>query len=334
MEYFVVRAFEMEHPWASKFRISMSSNGTLYFTDPVQRFVEKWKDHLSLSISVDGNKQLHDACRKFPDGRGSYDLALAAALDCMKRTGYIGTKMTIAPGNIMYVNEAVDEMLKNGYREINLNCVYEEGWTTEHARILYQQMKLLADKMLSMDEEVIVSLFDTFIGKPMPEDDNRNWCGGTGLMIAFYPDGNIYPCLRYMASSLCGMREPYLIGDLDNGVMNCQLHCDRGKKLNEITRRSQSTDECWNCSIASGCAWCSGYNYQIYGTPDKRATFICVMHRARVLANCYYWNKLYRKRGSPERYKLTIREDWGREIAREDYDMLKMLEEAGDNGTG
>ena len=28
-----------------------------------------------------------------------------------------------------------------------------------------------------------------------------------------------------------------------------------------------------------------------FGTPDKRATYICCMHKARVLANVYYWRR-------------------------------------------
>jgi hypothetical protein len=59
-----------------------------------------------------------------------------------------------------------------------------------------------------------------------------------------------------------------------------------------ITRRSQSTDECFNCPIASGCGWCSAYNYELYGTPNKRATYICGMHKARSLANVYYWRRM------------------------------------------
>ena len=31
------------------------------------------------------------------------------------------------------------------------------------------------------------------------------------------------------------------------------------------------------------------------GSVNKRVTFICPMHKARGLANVYYWNKLYRK---------------------------------------
>jgi len=39
--------------------------------------MKKHLDHLSFSISIDGNKQLHDSCRIFPDGSGSYDIAMA-----------------------------------------------------------------------------------------------------------------------------------------------------------------------------------------------------------------------------------------------------------------
>ena len=50
----------------------------LIFDDKVQAFIKKnaWR---SLSISIDGNKELHDSARLFPDGRGSYDMAHAAA---------------------------------------------------------------------------------------------------------------------------------------------------------------------------------------------------------------------------------------------------------------
>lgn len=38
----------------------------------------------------------------------------------------------------------------------------------------------------------------------------------------------------------------------------------------------------------------TAYNYAEFGTPNKRATYICKMHKARVLANYYYWNKLFK----------------------------------------
>jgi radical SAM peptide maturase (CXXX-repeat target family) len=322
MDYFVKRAFELEHPLATRYKICISSNGTLYFTKPVQDFINKWHRHLALGISIDGNKTLHDACRVFPDGSGSYDISIAAALDYMKRFGFLGSKMTVAPGNVAFVDEAVESMLDNGYTEIFLNCVYEQGWDIEHAKTLYQQLKMLADRLIRTEEDVYISMFDRQVGHRLPEDDNKNWCGGTGLMLTFNPDGVAYPCIRYTESSIDGDQPSFRIGDLDSGIAVADEDRARVDFLNSINRRSQSTDECWNCPINAGCAWCSAYNYQVTGTPNKRVTFICPMHKARVLANCYYWNKLARKQGSAERYSLDMPREWAEEIAGDETDML------------
>lgn len=88
--------------------------------------------------------------------------------------------------------------------------------------------------------------------------------------------------------------------------------------------------ECFACPIASGCSWCSAYNYQCTGTPDKRVTYICPMHKARVLANAYYWNNLYRKRGDTARYRLDIPDAWALEIIP--YAELSMLKSISKEG--
>ena len=85
--YFYDKAIELMHPWATKFCISICSNGVLYFEPKVQKFLNKWRHNLSFSITIDGNKALHDACRVFPDGTGSYDVAVAGARDWISR-GY------------------------------------------------------------------------------------------------------------------------------------------------------------------------------------------------------------------------------------------------------
>ena len=145
------------------------------------------------------------------------------------------------------------------------------------------------------------------------------------MMISCDPDGFIYPCIRYMESSLGTDQKPLRIGDVDNGVGTCAEHKCTIDCLQCITRRSQSTDECFYCPIAEGCSWCSAYNYQVYGTPNARATFICIMHKARALANVYFWNKYYRKRGEKKYMKNYVPDEWALEII--DEDELNMLKE-------
>ena len=79
-------------------------------------------------------------------------------------------------------------------------------------------------------------------------------------MLAFDPDGIAYPCLRYMESSLGDDAPPIIIGSVD-GIFETDEHKEIKRCLDCITRRSQSTDECFNCPIADGCGWCSAWNY-------------------------------------------------------------------------
>ena len=93
--------------------ISMSSNGTLYRNKKVQDFLKKWDNRVSLGITVDGNKELHDTCRLFPNGCGSFDLAFDAAKDQLFK-GNESSKLTFAPENIDKVYDAVTNLLNNG----------------------------------------------------------------------------------------------------------------------------------------------------------------------------------------------------------------------------
>lgn len=328
VDYFRETAIEMKHPWADNFMISICSNGVLYNDPRVFKFLRKNRDVLSFSVTVDGTQELHDSCRMFPDGSPSYYLAHAAAMDWMHRGYYMGSKVTIAPGNLKYLSDSLLQMIEDGYSEIHANCVYENVWEPEHATELYWQCKRFTDKFLTKydADDLFLSLLDDKYAQPMSIEDNNNWCGGDASMLAIDPDGNIYPCLRYMESSLGTDRAPLVIGNVNTGLALKQEEKDCIHCMQCITRRSQSTDKCFYCPVASGCSWCSAYNYQMTGSVDKRVTYICEMHKARCLAMVYYWNTYHKKVQDdkvmdlwlPEKYAVPI-------VGQEEYDMLKNL---------
>ena len=330
IDYFRVETLKRDHPWAKLFRVNICSNGTLYNTPDVQRFLDKHNPHLSFAITLDGNKKLHDSCRVFYDGKGSFDLAHTAIEDWRSKGRYMGSKLTIAPSNLPYLDEAVTFMIEEGYKTIYANPVFENVWDIEHAKLYYRQLKKISDYMneRNLAAEVNVQLFKEDSFCPMPPESNDNFCGGAASgMLAMDPDGNIYPCLRYMESSLGSNQPPIIIGNVDRGLL---MLPEEEKCLNCmacITRRSQSTDECFNCPVAAGCAWCSAFNYETFGTVNKRATFICDMHKAASLANVYHWNTYYRKNNLPYRFKMYLsKEEAMKYISEEEYELLRKLE--------
>lgn len=328
-DYFFNKAIELCHPWAEHSMISICTNGVHWFEPAVQHFLNKYQNKLSLSVTIDGDKELHDSCRRFPDGRPSYDLAIAAAMDWINRGGEIGSKITIAPANLQYMNKAIKHFIGLGYTEINANTVYEWGWNVEYAKEFYDKLKEIADYLLenNLEETIYLSLFEETLGRPKPITEMQTWCGGVGnSMLAIDPFGNLYPCLRYMDSSLGVDQPPMIIGTVDEGIGQSEKFSKRVQCMGCVTRRTEMCDECFYCPIGDGCAECAAYDYQIYGTPNHHCTYLCDMHVARCLANCYFWNKCYQKHNTGQKYTLWVPDDWALKIIdSEELQMLKNL---------
>ena len=85
----------------------------------------------------------------------------------------------------------------------------------------------------------------------------------------------------------------------DNDLINDNDGIDKNllRPFLTLDRITQSPLKCIDCEVASGCAWCQGENYDAAETSTiyQRSTAICKMHKARVRANNYYWNKLFQK---------------------------------------
>lgn len=326
MEYFLNQCFEKDHIWLTNCRASISTNGILYFQPQVQQFLQKYKDFISMNVTIDGPKKTHDLCRVDLEGHGSFDRAMAAWEHWQNVIGQkaVETKVTISPENLEEMEDIFDFFLSRGCTAIHANPIFEHKWTIEEAQLYYCILIRLAERLLSQ-KGAESSLFTEMHGKPLASSETSNWCGGVGAMLAFDPDGNAYPCLRYMPSSLGPDCPPIIIGNT-NGVYNTSEYKTIYDDMQKVTRQSQSTQECLDCPIASGCSWCSAWNYQETGSYNKRSTNICWMHRANALANTYYWNTYYRQQGREKRMPVYLPRDIATKIiSNSEYDELLSL---------
>lgn len=327
-DYFYNKCFELNKlNVLEKSKFSFSSNGVHYFEPEVQAYLNKYKDKISFSISIDGNKELHDKCRVFPDGRGSYDIAMSAVKHWREHGGHMGSKMTLAPANIMYTFEATKSMIENGYTDIHMNCVFEKGWLPEHATILYYELKNIADYVLDNDleDKLNIDIFDNIKYVPLTEEHNECYCGGNGKMLAIDYKGDLYPCVRYMESCLDDDTPAVIIGNVYTGFMKNKSEIDIVKKIQALNRKNYSPEECYNCPINGGCANCIACDYMYNKDFTVRTTFSCEMHKASALANVYYWNKFYKKKNLEKYFQNYVPDEWALKIINEKE--LKMLKE-------
>lgn len=303
-DYIKVEMFRLSHLWFNSYRFSFSTNGINYDNEKVQKYILKNIEHLSIGVTIDGTQRKHDLNRiwkgKGPE-RGSYKDVVKNIPLWLSQFPEGATKVTISSADIPFISESVLHLFSLGIKEVNINVVFENVWHEGDDELFEAQLIKLADEIIDkcLYKDFACSFFSETIGKPLDIiRDNQNWCGA-GRMLAIDAQGNYYPCTRFAAYSLRD-KEPIIIGNIKDGINQNLL-----RPFLTLDRKSQSPPKCIDCEIASGCAWCQGENYDAADTNTiyQRSIAICKMHKARVRANNYYWNKLYRKLEQEEKRK-------------------------------
>lgn len=299
-DYIKMAMFSRNHHWFNSFRFSFTTNGINYHTPKIQEFIKKNIYHLSVGITIDGTKRKHDLNRIWKKRnvddstfeRGSYDDVVKNIPLWLEQFPGAATKVTISSADIPYITESVLHLYDMGIHEININCVFEDVWKEGDDVKFEEQLIELADAIIDQDLYInnTCSFFGENVGKPMEVSDNLNWCGA-GKMLAVDASGNFYPCNRFAQFSLRD-KETWITGNIYDGIDDNKL-----RPFLTLDRYTQSNPECVNCEVGAGCAWCQGENFDAAKTHTvyERSIAICKMHKARVRANNYYWNKLYRK---------------------------------------
>lgn len=294
-DYIKRRLFLLDHKWFNNYRLNFSTNGTLYHHEAVQRYVLKNLGHIDVTFSLDGTKRKHDLQRIYPNGAGSYDDVVRNLGLWKSQIRAVGVKSTIGHEDLPYIRESVIHLWELGIRIVNMNCVFEDVWKEGDDQILYQQLVELADYLL--EEERYMDHFCSFFNKDIggPVRDLNNWCGA-GKMLAVDTSGDFYPCIRFLPYALSD-KPARKIGDIATGIDQNKI-----RPFLTLDLPLQSQPECIECPDARGCAWCQAYNYEAAASDTifERAIFSCRMHKARVAANKYFWDKIQLKTAGHE----------------------------------
>lgn len=241
----------------------ISTNGTLIAeSGRVRDFLLKWRP--SLGFSIDGTKEIHDACRKDATGGPSYDRAVAGlkwALEnlCPKR---IGVKATYCHKTIGGWGEGVINLIELGFRDIAANVIFEEVWTEEDALGIAAQMFKVVDYMFERGIEEKVNIMQINPGgldmrhftPGAARSEESNFCGSCVHMRCLGYDGLVYGCNRF-----CTMENPIPIGRLENG----KIVINRPDFVAEVARQYERwPDECRACAYRRECPSCAAIPYE------------------------------------------------------------------------
>ena len=297
-DYFKVEAYRNSHRWFDHYNMTFTTNGTLYRSEKVQKFIEKNRNCLTPAISIDGIEEKHNNARKYLNGKGSYKDAVDSAKLMLKQLPFSTVKATFGRGDIKFFKDSFVHFIELGYPLENIfaNLAYEDLWEEGDDLLFEEQLIELADYLIDNDicrTTDAVCIFSENLGQPYTDEHlSKHWCNaGHGILVGV--DGSIFPCIRFLEIAFDETKYARKIGDVDRG-----LDFDKLRPFRVLTLQNCSPKECLECQIATGCGMCSGQSMSMSktGTIFSRSTYICKMHKARVRANKYFLKKLAEKK--------------------------------------
>ena len=229
---------------------SLTTNATL-LTPAIIDFLAE--NHIGVTVSMDGPRELHNQLRVFPNGRGSYDIIEPKVRELIQKhhTRPIAARVTLTSGvtDVLRIFRHLKDDL--GFHEVGFAPV-----TTSPDRLyaindrgmdgVLEQFHLLADEYLSAALSNRLHGFsnvsDTLA--ELHQGINKSHPCGAGLgLVGVGPSGDIAPCHRFVDS------DEHALGHVATGI-------DRAKQADFLNRghigAKYDCHTCWARPICAG----------------------------------------------------------------------------------
>lgn len=246
---------------------AISTNGTLLHRENVRAVLKKHSDILSLGVSIDGTKEIHDKFRTYAkDGRGSYDDIVENLPWLFKTIKNVGVKATFTSETIHAYADGVINLIKLGFTDIGANFVYEENFKKEQAPALAEQFIKIVDYLFenNLEEKVIIQqicqdlkqeALDPMALMSVKHEIDRNFCGSCKHMTCLGFDKEVYGCNRFCTMQQEGMAS----GVLKDGTIEITDTTVQDIVADQV---NMWAPECYECPFVAYCATCAAIPFE------------------------------------------------------------------------
>ena len=258
------------------FKLTLTTNGVL-LNDANIKFLNE--NNISLVLSLDGRREVHDNMRPHADGRGSFDRVLEnvrKTIDSRNGQNYY-LRGTFTANNLDFAADVLD-MADNGFNLLSVEPVVAKdcdyALEEEHLPELYKQYEELAVEYLN--RKLAGNGFEFFhfnldLNNGPCVAKRLSGCGAGHEYFAVTPEGDLYPCHQFVG------REKYLLGTIFDGVKNVELPKEFRK--NHVLNK----DECRECWARFYCSGGCHANADLFsGRIDKPYKVGCELQKKRL----------------------------------------------------
>ncbi len=259
VKYFLNR-FKKEQSTDLTISFRMTTNGTIVNDD----ILEVLPSIDFLSVSLDGDKAVHDTNRIFPDFTGSFDTVIKNIGKILIIKPNAAARMTITKKNVSHLFENISFLIDCGFHNIFPNIDFtDRDWEDSDIEIYLDQMKRVS-KLIKLKKDQSSSIEIPIFSYLKRKRRNDKCDGGKGS-FAISASGDIYPC-----SVIMNIKE-WKMGNVLEGLELSIL-----ERLEEISKTDLSS--CDGCSRYEYCNGprCRLINYKYTGDYDKPLDAFCI----------------------------------------------------------
>lgn len=306
------------------YMFSISTNGTLLDRPLNKEIIERWKDKLSIGVSIDGLPEVHDKYRIFTTTReGSYEAAVRG-YNYLKSVGIaeLGVKATFTIDTLPHYAASMKSLIDmSGGGTISGNVTYEDILPRHMALDIANQMMDVMDYWIEKglhtnprntithiipDGLNFMATWDPDWRDKLLHDDTvrldperlKPYCGTLTHMTCLGFDRKIYGCNRFMSTVTSRSAVAELVG-------REFVSLDGGKLLEEIqTQYTNYPETCLGCPMKHSCGSCAAASYENgEGTLEDRKAYHaerrqCGWTTAKLMAAEYWYQKTGTTRAS------------------------------------
>ena len=274
-----VRQQEKKHD--KKIKMSLTTNGMLLDKEKVKYLTD---NHISLILSLDGRKEMHDSMRPGVNNEGTYDRIMKNLQYCIKhRNGeeyYV--RGTFTRQNLDFTTD-VEDMLNHGFPAVSMEPVVGDDLSyaidESDLKRIDEEYENLTDFYLERyfsSRPVIYYHFimDLYRGPCIAK--RLRGCGAGHEYMCVVPNGDIYPCHQFVG------QEEYAIGSVYDGITNTELP----RLFRDMHVLNKPTCcKCWAKFFCSG--GCHANNIKYGGSIDTPYELGCKIQKKRIECAMY-----------------------------------------------
>ncbi len=259
-----------------KFLFTTTTNGLLLDDETIAFFNEEMEN---VVLSLDGRPEVHDAVRKTVSGKGSYAAVIGKIKKFVKSRGdkHYYVRGTFTAKNLDFASDVLF-LADEGFDSISMEPVVTDipdlEIREEHLPAIEKEYERLCEEYIKREERGEGFNFFHFNidleGGPCLSK-RVSACGAGNEYFSVVPNGDIYPCHRFVGD------EKWKMGNVSEGKLDENI-----RKLfaeNCLFTRKKCGD-CFAKFICSG--GCSANNYIYCGDVNTPYEMTCAMMKKRI----------------------------------------------------